>query len=500
MELRLLIFVIVSLTSFQSHSANADSSAPIFLVSSTGCKFVSPFGKELPTQLDWTGECIDGLISGPGEVTIDGPIRMLFRGEFERGQIAQGVAEAPSGTYEGPFENNLPHGKGVLRGPTGKITKGTFYRGNILGDFVEFEYPSGVRYEGQINPKTKKYEGKGILRSDLFTYEGMFRDDHPEGAGVMTFVTGEVRRGDFVGGHLSGKGWISWPDGAEYEGEVRMSQPHGRGRCEFGNGDVFEGDFVAGDVQGKGKMMYSRKDAYEGDFIAGAPHGRGLYKFANGDEYEGEFISGKRHGQGRLTFASGLIQEGQWKDDQLYGKCRIADAREIYEGECADTQYSGYGHLERPATKEVYDGEFLAGHYDGKGSFRNADYKYEGTFKKGVKHGAGKEVLPDGSEYDGGFLQDLRHGRGVLKGKTDDGIDIVYEGEFAQGMLEGAGTLSIGSAKFSGEFREDIFVRGTAFGHDGRTFELDLEKGETYEILPDGSKRPVDGLQTEPKI
>ena len=55
------------------------------------------------------------------------------------------------------------------------------------------------------------------------------------------------------------------------------------------------------------------------------------------------------------------------------------------------------------------------------------DYKYEGNFVRGQKHGEGKETLEDGEVYQGEFRYGKRHGQGQLWETDGDH----YEGKFA---------------------------------------------------------------------
>ncbi|CAG5075487.1 Similar to mms19: MMS19 nucleotide excision repair protein homolog (Xenopus laevis) [Cotesia congregata] len=77
--------------------------------------------------------------------------------------------------------------------------------------------------------------------------------------------------------------------------------------------------------------------------------------------------------------------------------------------------------------------------------------KYYGDWNaRGLKHGAGSMVLPDGTRYEGGFQNGLCSGLGVLI--FPDGAK--YEGEFMQGWFHGHGVFwRSDGMKFEGEFR-----------------------------------------------
>lgn len=498
---RSCLYVFVAFLSLAAQSTTADaqtlSGDAEFLTNAAGCKFVNPFpDEESPLEIEWTGECVDGFVNGQGDVTVVGPRRTVYHGEFEQGEIKAGRVTRDGGTYEGGFRRNQPHGKGAFISPSGDFIKATFVDGKPLGDFVEAQL-HGSRYEGSMNVKTMTMEGKGaLIYPDGSTYEGMFRNNMPNGEGVMKLASGEVRRGEFLHGELQGKGLIEWSNGTRYEGELQGGKPHGQGKFEWPNDAVYEGAFAGGLQQGKGKLAYANGDTYEGDFLGGHPHGIGIYRFIGGDVYEGAYVSGQRHGHGRMTYSSGTVSEGEWKQGNLHGKCRFESQDFTYEGECISGQYFGYGRLEERVRGEVYEGEFRDGYYDGKGKLVGRDSVYEGTFRRGMKEGIGKETFADGSEYEGGFAQNLRHGRGVMKAKSPDGQDIIYDGELSSGVLDGSGVLTVGSRRLEGRFQGGFFVQGR-ISEEGRTFEIDIEEGKVLEILPDGTKQPLDQLPLE---
>ncbi|XP_070522522.1 MORN repeat-containing protein 4 homolog isoform X2 [Cardiocondyla obscurior] len=88
---------------------------------------------------------------------------------------------------------------------------------------------------------------------------------------------------------------------------------------------------------------------------------------------------------------------------------------------------------------------------------KNGAYKYDDGTKyigdwnrKGLKHGAGLLVFPNGTRYDGAFQNGLCSGLGVIV--FPDGAK--YEGEFMQGWFHGHGVFwRADGMKFEGEFR-----------------------------------------------
>jgi hypothetical protein len=467
-----------------------------YLVTPNGCKFLRPGGNGDPPQVMWAGDCVDGFVSGKGDLTVKGAGEAVFSGDFEKGEIKRGSVESKDAIYKGEFKNNVADGQGELsyRSRTWSV-KGTFKDGKPLGNVFELTLPNG-RYVGEVNVKSWTAEGKGTYYyRDGSVYEGTLLNDLPHGPGEARMASGEVRKGTFVNGHAEGKGSLHWSDGTSYEGELRLDQPQGLGKYNYANGTMYEGEFVAGDAHGKGKMTWPNGNAFEGDFLYGKPHGKGTYHFDGNAIYKGDMVSGEFHGEGRATSEAGTVKEGQWKQGKLHGKCHQSyPDGERFDGLCADDLYSGHGHLERAASGEVYDGEFRSGEYDGKGVLRVGGYKFEGTFNQGMKEGSGKETDESGGEYEGNYSQNLWHGSGTLKARDEDGTLVVYEGQFEKGAMHGTGKMAIGSRTLEGEFRNNEFAKGIV-SEGANRFEVDLQLGIVMQIMPDGSRRSIDKNQ-----
>lgn len=419
---------------------------PRWVLDANGCKFLSPAPPGMQFTITWTGQCVDGFVSGPGEVRAES--WFAYTGEFSQGRLVKGVGETNGSTYEGGFLDNLPNGPGETRTPDGLVTKGKYARGILDPKDVEFFWANNTHYRGEIDPRTRSMHGKGVLYyADGTVYEGEFNRGQPEGAGVMKFRNGEVRSGAFVGGQLQGNGSILYANQTRYTGEVLAGDPNGQGRMEFSDGQLYEGAFVSGQYQGKGKLKYSTGASYQGDFLAGEPSGSGSMIFADGQRYEGQFLLGKLHGTGRLTRVTGETYEGEWKSGELTGKCRIVIEQSVYDGQCVDRRATGWGHLEDKSKALDYQGEFAQNEFHGKGALHFGEIAYEGMFKAGV--------------------------------------------------IEGPGVLSARKLTLRGDFKAGVLVRGTIAAEDGRTYEIDVEKGEVLEVLKDGSKQPVDQLPAD---
>lgn len=114
--------------------------------------------------------------------------------------------------------------------------------------------------------------------------------------------------------------------------------------------------------------------------------------------------------------------------------------------------------------------------------FYNDGSVYVGQWVKGKRQSdvAAQWTKPDGSEYRGTYLNDMKHGNGILRYRNGS----IYTGEFAKGLEHGRGTIDYeNGSKFDGKFRfgkrDGPGVFKTQQGEpDRRTFR-DLE---AYEI------------------
>jgi hypothetical protein len=450
MKAQLSLAVCMALTCHVTVAADEPTGDARWLQDANGCKFLNWAPLE-PREITWTGQCVDGYVSGPGQVRLGR--RATFRGEFAQGRIVRGTFEYDGGkSYQcDTFLDNQLHGDVIVRYPNDVIVKARYEHDKALAEGAEVTWPDGTRYRGQIDPRSLDLQGKGVLEwANGTVYEGEFKQGRVEGVGVQKLRDGEVRTGTFRDGTLEGHGTILYADQARYEGNLVMGKESGIGRLELPGGAWYEGEFVAGRYQGKGKMKYTDGIVYEGDFLAGDRHGNGTMLFPSGNRYEGQWISGKRHGTGRFTDSNGGMEEGEWQADKLSGKCHKVTRDSVYDGQCRDDLASGQGRLEDKAQSLLYEGEFLADRFDGRGSLRIRELAYEGMFKSGA--------------------------------------------------MEGPGTLKVGKLTMTGDFKAGVLARGTIVGADGRTFEVDLAKNEILEVNKDGTKHPIDQLPPDISI
>jgi hypothetical protein len=109
-------------------------------------------------------------------------------------------------------------------------------------------------------------------------------------------VRDENLRGSYVGGCVAG-----WAQGSGVAA----------GR------DRYEGEFLGGHLHGRGTYTYADGQRYEGRFVNGVLSGPARYHYTSGDVLEGEFRGGRLQGVGRLTRVNGQSMNVEWRGGTL---------------------------------------------------------------------------------------------------------------------------------------------------------------------------------------
>ena len=170
-----------------------------------------------------------------------------------------------------------------------------------------------------------------------------------------------------------------FPSGNEYQGEWKNNTPDGYGIMTFDNQDRYEGGWKVGRMHGQGKYSFydevhdAYSSFYEGDFVNGKYEGTGGMVFADHSTYIGQWQAGVRCGDGIAVFPTGNVFHGLWQQDKMI--------RGVYSLKSGDK----------------YDGEIVEGKFDGYGKYYWTDGKwYEGTWKDG-RMVNGMLFSPDGT-------------------------------------------------------------------------------------------------------
>eukprot|EP01006_Ploeotia_vitrea_P012328 TRINITY_DN3270_c0_g1_i1.p2 TRINITY_DN3270_c0_g1~~TRINITY_DN3270_c0_g1_i1.p2 ORF type:complete len:285 (-),score=64.29 TRINITY_DN3270_c0_g1_i1:2517-3371(-) len=186
--------------------------------------------------------------------------------------------------------------------------------------------------------------------------------------------------------------------------------------------------------------------------------GEGKAIFANGDMYEGQYWEGKKNGKGKYIFKSlgmsevdKLISE-QWKAREAQPEDQQADVDEFIQK--SSQQFAVGPECVRFAIQEntfypCYNGEYVNNMRHGRGIMKNKDGSvYSGSWKHNKRQGEGIYYYVNGDIYSGQWVDGLKHGngrytytgkKGEYVGSWENGLcvegqwrmtEVYYEGKF----------------------------------------------------------------------
>ena len=208
---------------------------------------------------------------------------------------------------------------------------------------------------------------------------------------------------------------------------------------------------------------------YRGEWRDGQRHGQGVFTWLNGDKFVGEYKNDRRNGQGsRTTKNSNYV--GEWKDDVYHGQGTLTLlSGNVYQGIFnngrAPSQaligssplnnqpnYSNQGtNLPKcPESSGTYGSSW--DNCFGEVTYASGDV-YAGFFKNGKRNGQGTYIFKiSGNKYEGGYVDNLRQGKGVFTLSNGD----KYVGDFKDGKADGLGVMTFAATgnKYEGEFKD----------------------------------------------
>ncbi|XP_059667558.1 phosphatidylinositol 4-phosphate 5-kinase 9 [Cornus florida] len=163
-----------------------------------------------------------------------------------------------------------------------------------------------------------------------------------------------------------------------------------------------------------------------------------------------------------------------------------------YEGEWRRGMRHGCGKLQWPSGA-VYDGEFSGGYIQGTGTYIRPDnMTYKGRWRLNLKHGLGYQVYPNGDVFEGSWIQGTPEGPGKYTWANGN----VYLGNMKGGKMSGKGTLTW----TTGDSYEGSWLNGMMHGfgiytwNDGGcyvgTWTRGLKDGKGA-FYPNGSRIPA---------
>ena len=177
-------------------------------------------------------------------------------------------------------------------------------------------------------------------------------------------------------------------------------------------------------------------------------HGLGKSLFPNGDTFEGQLEHGKRSGFGIyvwnsirphrldrkifsfhkkwLAYTEGQQERGEAYEDRNAFVTRLSKSLKVHPERIVML-------LERKNGHPFYEGYFLNNLKHGEGVLKNPDGSvYIGQFEEGERSGLGYYIFPNSDTYTGGWKAGKKHGEGVYE---FFGKNCAYEGLWEEGEL-----------------------------------------------------------------
>lgn len=315
------------------------------------------------------------------------------------------------------------------------------------------EYPDGSIYEGEF--KEGKRHGKGTLTFRGFTHKGFFRNGKRHGEGAIVYTDGGFYKGPIGSVEETYKEFSKHANGAKFKGcfeGLFVDDKPAFGVMKYPSGFTYKGSLDKNKKpDGFGKMMYADNTIYVGCFKNGRKSGwMGAHIFADGSAFLGKFENNKFTGSSKRSIASddwGMVIQGQGKSFE--SAIKYSDGS-IYFGPSKGGKADGLG-FKVFADGSLYKGGFIEGTRDGWGAmiYPNGN-EYRGAFRRDKRNGGGILLTPRCS-YVGSFKNDMLNGQVTIT----IGNDILYDGPFKNGLVDG---LGIGFIK--GSYQRCIFEKG----------------------------------------
>mmetsp|Transcript_9997 Transcript_9997/g.20678 ORF Transcript_9997/g.20678 Transcript_9997/m.20678 type:complete len:542 (-) Transcript_9997:140-1765(-) len=250
-------------------------------------------------------------------------------GQVFEGQVVNGLRQGfgkntwPDGQqYVGHWKQNSRAGRGSHMWPDSKTVTGQWTHGHLNGRCF-FQWPDGATYDGDT--LNGKKHGRGVHTwTDGKIYKGQYEGGFEHGFGTLTEADGLCRyRGNFRYGQRHGYGTQIWRE-KTYEGEWQYNAVSGKGKLSWKNGAVYKGEFAQGRYHGHGSFVDKSGRHYVGPWIQGQKEGMEGRETWNVEgkmmTYVGSFLHGRRHGFGQLTMDANLIYAGGWYKGKRCGR------------------------------------------------------------------------------------------------------------------------------------------------------------------------------------
>jgi hypothetical protein len=445
-------------------------------------------------HLTYTGKFLDGYPSGWGKLedfSVNGyTVTASYTGNwlagFKHGKGKEwkyaGIGKTDS--YEGEYVLGEFEGQGTRIYPNGNSYIGNWKAGKRSGT-GSFTYRNGS-YMGEWLNDMRHGMGKDTGPDEI--YEGMFAADYKEGAGVSYDYAGKIKL---------------------FEGTFKKGKRHGKGK-EWTIESIYEGKWVAGEMDGA-IMVYNKDGSLRGKEVhvngIAQPPGKLMPVVVRDTAHEARILAADHtimNSTKLYPLYKGKIKDGVRSGTGIAYYDGSYDT--LYYGQWANDRYEGKGIEFYPDNRRQYAGDFVNGYPDGKGTYYSLleDKSFfigsfsEGAIVEGILYHVDGSLFYDGPwkyNYPTGCIGNCENGIGTRYandgekkytgqwkngqitglGKEYEGHQLMYEGEFNNGIRQGGGTMydTEGAHHFIGKF-----VNGKKEGK-GVLYYGDEEKGFT---------------------
>jgi len=188
----------------------------------------------------------------------------------------------------------------------------------------------------------------------------------------------------------------------------------GHGASSYPDGSAYRGQFANGFREGGGVWESASGASYTGQWRANAAHGEGRHVEADGRVYVGAFREGRRHGHGRgVDPGSGSSYRGQWREDLPHGLgvWEETGGGGMWDGEWLLGVFGGgwVKQATKTKTKTKAAADRDRGQQQGEGEGEGGRIPI-GAPVIGPTTGAGERRWPDGTYFQGQFVNSEMHG------------------------------------------------------------------------------------------
>ena len=391
---------------------------------------------------------------------------------------------------------------------------------NFEEDLIFVENQKGIKYLGGISNGLKKGRG-GLFDGNIYHF-GYFNNDKPAG---YFLKYGKDKKIIFQGYldqnyHIVKEGKIYFPNGDKYIGSFQNDQLHGWGTYYFSKGDSWTGPFYNGKFHGVGKYFYengllTEYITYNQNKVVGRNNLQREDYSSPGSEkffmnvknyYPGVYehlliIPPYREAKSDLRwelykFNEGNIYIGQLSSDNAFcGRCCFIykdSPITYYVGYIRNQEFNGEGAYYDKDWNVVYQGKFERNKRTGFGTaVQNDKSVYYGEFSNDLPNGDGVYYFPNGSRFEGHFINGEKNDKGYLINENNTTKqEIIYKNGnvIEQGDIEECNKASY-QKKIHKEFEElykkyPIYVK----------MFMKLKPTKDTLVLVRGIKEDIDGL------